>query len=109
MDLRLRDKIVLITGGSKGIGLRTARAFAEEGCHIGLCARGKEDLQRAAEELQSKGIRVAAVRADVCKPEDASRFVSQCVAQLAGIDILVNNVGGAVGGNLLMESSDSYV
>ncbi len=105
MDLDLKDKVVLITGGSKGIGFHTARAFAEHGCHIGLCARNKEDLQRAAKELRSKGGRVTAVRADVCKPEDASRFVSRCTAEFGGIDILVNNVGDGFGGNL-MESTD---
>ena len=105
MDLRLKDKVVLITGGSKGIGFHTARAFAEEGCHVGICARSQEDLQHAVEKLRSKGSRVTAVQADVCKPEDASRLVSQCVTQLGGIDILVNNVGSSFGGNL-MESND---
>src|SRR5438552_3950245 len=107
MELGLKDKIVLITGGSKGIGLHTARAFAEEGCHIGFCARNKEDLERAAEELRSKGRRVTAVQADVCDAGDASRFVSRCVAELGGIDILVNNVGSSFGGNL-MESTDEH-
>ena len=105
MDLGLKDKVVLITGGSRGIGLHTARAFAEEGCKIGLCARNKEDLQRTAEELGSKNNRVTAVQADVCNAEDASRFIEQCAAELGGVDILVNNVGGSVGGKL-MESSD---
>jgi 3-oxoacyl-[acyl-carrier protein] reductase len=106
MDLGLKDKVVLITGGSKGIGLHTARAFAEEGCKIGLCARSEEDLQRAAGELGSKNVRVAAIQADVCNADDASRFIEQCTAELGGIDILVNNVGGSVGGKLL-ESSDA--
>ena len=98
---------MLITGGSKGIGLHTARAFAEEGCHIGLCARNADDLRSAAEELRSKtgGRGVAAVQADVCDPGGASRFVDGCVAELGGVDILVNNVGDSVGGNL-MEGTD---
>jgi 3-oxoacyl-[acyl-carrier protein] reductase len=106
MDLRLKDKIVFITGASKGIGLHTARAFAEEGCHLGLCARNADALRSAAEGLRSKTDRqVMAVQADVCEPEGAKRFVTECVAELGGVDILVNNVGDSVGGNL-MESTD---
>ncbi len=105
MDLGLKDKVVLITGGSRGIGFHTARTFAEQGCRIGFCARNKEDLERAAEEFRSKDARVTAVQADVCDPEDASRFIGQCSAELGGIDILVNNVGAGFGGDL-MESSD---
>src|SRR2546425_373194 len=105
MDLLLKDKVVLITGGSKGIGFHSAKAFAEEGCKVGFCGRSEENLERAVEELKSKDHRVIAIKADVCNPEDASRFVSQCVAELGGIDILVNNVGAGLGGNL-MDSSD---
>jgi len=107
MDLGLNDKVVLITGGSKGIGLRTARTFADEGCDIGICARSKEDLQRASDEIKSKGRRVVAVQADVCVTEDASRFIDECVTGLGGIDILVNNVGSSYGG-VLMESTDEH-
>jgi 3-oxoacyl-[acyl-carrier protein] reductase len=105
MDLGLKDKVVLITGASRGIGFHTARAFADEGCHIGFCARTGEDVERAKRELQSKGCRVAALQADVRDPEDAARFVDTCFTELGGVDILVNNVGFGFGGNL-MESSD---
>jgi len=105
MDLGLKDRTVLITGGSKGIGLRTAWAFAEEGCKIGICARNKDDLARSADELRARNHRVTAVQADVSVPDDASRFIEKCAAELGGVDILVNNVGGLIGGNL-MDSSD---
>ncbi len=105
MDLGLKGKVVLITGGSKGIGLRIARAFAEEGCKIGICARNSEELSLSADDLRSRNHHVAAVQADVCNPEDASRFMDRCAAELGGVDILVNNVGGLIGGDL-MESSD---
>jgi 3-oxoacyl-[acyl-carrier protein] reductase len=107
VDLGLRDKVVLITGGSRGIGLRSARAFAREGCRIGICGRDGGDLERASEELRAGGHPVTAVRADVCVPEDASRFVDRCAAELGGVDILVNNVGASLGGGL-MESTDEH-
>jgi len=105
MDLGLKDKVVLITGGSRGIGFWTAQTFAEEGCRIGICARNEKDLQVAAQAIGSKGIPVTAVQADVRKAEEASRFVSQCAEELGGIDIIVNNAGTGFGGNL-MESKD---
>jgi 3-oxoacyl-[acyl-carrier protein] reductase len=108
MDLGLKDKVALITGGSKGIGLHTAMAFAEEGCKIGICARNKEDLLGAASKLQSGDHHVTAVEADVCDPEDASRFIERCASELGGVDILVNNVGGNVGGNLMASSDEDW-
>jgi 3-oxoacyl-[acyl-carrier protein] reductase len=105
MDLELNGKVALITGGSRGIGLRTARRLADEGCHLGICGRNLDDLDRAADELRDKGLRVVAVQADVTEPVQAARFVDQCAAELGQIDILVNNVGGASGSNL-MEATD---
>jgi 3-oxoacyl-[acyl-carrier protein] reductase len=105
MDLRLQGKAALITGGSKGIGLRTARVFVEEGCDLGICGRNADDLAAAAAELRAKGAKVVAVRADVTKPEEAERFVEECAAELGKVDILINNVGNEFGGRL-MEATD---
>ncbi len=106
MDLGLSNKVALVTGGSRGIGLRTARLFAEEGCSLGLCGRNAADLEAAAAELRSKGVRVAAMTADVTVPDQASTFVERCAAELGRIDVLVNNVGDSVGGLTLMETTD---
>ena len=108
MDLGLRDKIALVTGGSLGIGLRTARLLAAEGCHLGICCRSAKDLSAAAKELQGKGIRLVTVEADVLKPDEAARFVDKCAAELGGIDILINNVGGGVGGTLMNSTDDEW-
>ncbi len=105
MDLKLAGKTVLITGGSRGIGLRTARAFAAEGCSLGLCGRSLADLDAAAAELRGQGAPVVSVLADVTVPEEAAAFVEHCAQALGRIDILINNVGGAVSG-LLLEASD---
>lgn len=108
MDLGLSDKVVLISGGSKGIGLYAARAFAAEGCRVGICARNAEELARAADELRSRGAKVAAVSGDVCEPEDAARFLAECEAQLGGVDILINNVGDNMGGNLFEGTDEEW-
>ena len=106
MDLKLRGKVALITGGSKGIGLSTARVFAQEGCDLGICGRSSEDLAVAKAELEGLGARVAAIKADVCQPNDAAAFVDGCLEALGGIDILVNNVGGSKGAASILQASD---
>lgn len=108
MDLGLKDKVVLITGGSKGIGLHTARAFAAEGCAIGICARNEQDLVRAEADLASRTEKIAAVHADVCVPEEASRFLEKCVIELGGVDVLINNVGDNIGGTLLEGTDEDW-
>ena len=106
MDLRLSDKVALVSGGSRGIGLATARLFADEGCHLGICGRDGKQLREAQRELEERGVKVAAVEADVTQPVDAAKFVDRCVAELGGIDIVVNNVGGSAGGPTIFETSE---
>lgn len=106
MDLQLKDKVAMITGGSKGIGLRTALCLAQEGCHVAIMARGSEDLEAAAAQIRAHGVSVVAIQADVTQAEDASRAITSCVDQLGALDILVNNVGGDVGARKFMESTD---
>ena len=106
MDLQLEGKTALVTGGTRGIGLATARLFAQEGCRLGICGRDEDQLTAVKEELQAMGVRVTAVTADVTKPEDASRFVEKCADELGGIDVLVNNVGGAAGGATIFDTTD---
>lgn len=108
MDLLLKDKIALITGASRGIGLAVARTLAAEGCHLGLCARNAGDLEAVAAELQGQGSRVCAVEADVMEAAQAAQFVERCVAELGGIDLLINNVGGGIGGGLLTATDEDW-
>ena len=93
MDLGLKGKVALVTGGSRGIGKASALALAEEGCNVAICARGKEALDEAAEEIGAKGVEVLAVQADVTKPEDIENFVAQAAEKFGRIDILVSNAG----------------
>jgi 3-oxoacyl-[acyl-carrier protein] reductase len=108
MDLELKGKAALITGGSKGIGLRTARALALEGCQLGICARNGAELTTTARELEDRGVRLVGVEADVTNAADAARFVEQCAVELGRIDILVNNVGDAFGGRLSEATDDDW-
>ncbi len=92
MDLGLRDKVAIVTGGSKGIGRATALALAQEGADVAICARGVEALEETAEEIRSRtGRKVLAISADMTNLDDIQNLVASTVAQLEGVDILVNN------------------
>lgn len=106
MDLLLKDKVVLVTGSSRGIGLATAKAFAAEGCRLMLSARSADALRDAENALRADGATVAGEVADVTQPDDAARLVQAAVTAFDGIDILVNNVGGGGGGRAIADSTD---
>ena len=94
MDLGLRGKVAVITGGSEGIGKGIALRFLEEGSSVAICARRDDVLQQAAEELRGlTGGDLLAVFADVTKPETLANFVNKVVGRFGRIDILVNNAG----------------
>jgi 3-oxoacyl-[acyl-carrier protein] reductase len=103
MDLQLTSKVAVVTGGSRGLGLASARALLDEGCHVVVCARGAERLEQAAEELGAAapaGATVLAVVADVSTTAGVTSLIDTTVARLGGIDVLVNNVGLGKGGGL---------
>src|SRR5258708_17169216 len=106
MDLKLRGKVALVPGSSRGIGLATAKAFAAEGCRAMLSARSTEQLRETEEALRATGAEVAAHTADVASPDGAARLIEATVAAYGGIDILVNNVRGGGGGARVADSSD---
>src|SRR5205085_4845763 len=104
MDLALADKAAIVTGSSRGLGLSSARALVAEGCRVAICARGAERLAEAAVEVEAAARRpnmVIAVQADVSTPEGIGLVVDRTVESFGGLDILVNNVGRAAGGDLL--------
>lgn len=94
MDLGVKDRVVVVTGASKGIGRATAMQFAREGAHLVLNARGVEGLDRVAEEARSLGGRVVAVVADLADESGAARVADGALAEFDRIDVLINNVGG---------------
>lgn len=89
--VRDREKIVVITGASAGIGRACAREFARHGCNVALIARGREGLQAAAQEVEAFGGSALMVVADVADGEQVERAAAQVVAQFGRIDIWVNN------------------
>jgi 3-oxoacyl-[acyl-carrier protein] reductase len=111
MELGLRDKVAIITGSSRGLGLASAKALAGEGCRVTLCGRTEATLQGAAREVSSVAggdDRVLAVSADVTQADGIQRVVDDTVARFGGLDVLVNNVALARGAGLLETSDDEW-
>lgn len=98
MDLGIRGRKALVTGGSKGLGRAIAEELAEAGADIAICARTEGELRAAARELEGKGTTVFAEATDVTDPDQVTRFVEDAASALGGIDILVNNAGRATPG-----------
>ncbi len=95
MKLGLEGKVVLITGGSKGLGLACARTFAEEGARVSIASRSEENLARARQTLAGEGIDVVTVRADFSEANDAEASARKTEKLLGPIDILINSAGAA--------------
>jgi 3-oxoacyl-[acyl-carrier protein] reductase len=103
MDLQLKDKVAIITGSSRGLGLASARALAVEGCRVCICARGESALTEAAAELrrQASPDAVLSVCADLSDPDGAGKVVDATMKAFGAVDILVNNVGAAKGAGIV--------
>ncbi len=89
----LRDRVVLITGGSRGLGLALAREFARQGSRVAICARDAEELERARADIARLGVDVLAKPCDVTDKVAVEALVQEVGRQLGPIDILVNNAG----------------
>jgi NAD(P)-dependent dehydrogenase (short-subunit alcohol dehydrogenase family) len=88
-----KDKTVLISGASRGLGLELARAFARAGANLVLLARNREKLAEAVRELERAGARVSALACDVTKEDQVRAHVASVIGELGTIDVLVNNAG----------------
>src|SRR5262245_8597936 len=111
MDLKLTDKIAIVTGSSRGLGLASARALVEEGCKVAICARGEARLEEAAKELRQAAKsddRVLPILADVATSVGVENVVLKTVEELGGIDILVNNVGLGRGSTIVDTSDQEW-
>jgi 3-oxoacyl-[acyl-carrier protein] reductase len=94
LDLGLKDKVAVVTGGSRGIGRAIALALADEGCNVAICARGEEQLRRTEQELSERGVRVFAAPADLTHEGAIEAFIDEAASRLGRLDVLVNNAGG---------------
>lgn len=109
MDLQLTDKIAIVTGSSRGLGLASARSLIAEGCRVCICARGPEQLAAAALEVEAVARRpnlIITVQADVSTADGIATVIDRTVERFGGLDILVNNVGRA-GGKELLDTTDA--
>ena len=94
MNLSLKGKVAVITGGSEGIGRATALRLAELGAAVAICARRADVMEKTAAEIKKTGAEVLAVVADASKAADIERFIAETVKRFGRVDILVNNAGG---------------
>jgi 3-oxoacyl-[acyl-carrier protein] reductase len=98
MDLGLKGKNVLVTGGSKGIGQAVASLFADEGANVAICARNADEVAAVVAALAAKGVKSWGSAVDVADPAALKAWVDEAAAQFGGIDALVCNVSAlAVG------------
>jgi L-fucose dehydrogenase len=93
MDLQLKDKVVVITGGAKGIGAAIARAAGREGAVPVIVDRDREAASELQKSLASGGIRCLAIYADLCADQDCSGAITKTMQEFGRIDALVNNAG----------------
>ena len=99
MDLGLRGKNVLVTGGSKGIGLAVASLFAKEGANVAICARNADEVAKVVKSLAASGAKSWGRSVDVADPIALKGWVEDAAAELGGIDAIVCNVSALAVGN----------
>jgi len=94
MDLRIKGKYALVTGGTHGIGKSIALALAEEGCNVAVCSRDPKRIKDTLRELKLKNVDALGIQADVTLKKDIKKVVDNVICKWKTIHILINNVGG---------------
>jgi len=101
VELGLKGKVAVVTGGTEGIGRATALRLAQEGAQVAICARRQEMLDKTAVEIKKLGADALTVAADMSKAADVERFMKAVIGRFGRIDILVNNAGASARGKFL--------
>jgi 3-oxoacyl-[acyl-carrier protein] reductase len=94
MRLGLRGKYALVTGASRGIGRSIALSLADEGCHVAICARGRQDLDATVLDIGQKGVESLGVAADILNDQDIDKVIKKIEERWGSLHILINNAGG---------------
>jgi 3-oxoacyl-[acyl-carrier protein] reductase len=98
MDLGLKGKKAIVTGGKRGLGLATAQLLAEEGCDVAICARGPQDsIDAAVAQIAAAGTKAIGAEVDIADADAYKGWLASAVEQLGGCDILIHNVSAASG------------
>ena len=108
MDLELDDSVVVITGGTDGLGAALAHRLVEEGARVAVCGRNEERLAAIAAGLDADDASALVMAADVTVPADIERFIGAVVDRWGRIDGLVNNAGKASGGPFESVSDEDW-
>lgn len=103
-----KNKVVLITGGSRGLGLVLARKFAAEGARLAICARNQDELKRAQTELENAGAEVFATSCDVRHQNQVNEMIDKVYGHFGQIDVLVNNAGVIQVGPLETQTKEDF-
>lgn len=109
MELHLRNKSVVVTGGNRGIGRAIALGFADEGANVSIVGRDTEALAKVKAEIEAKGVKANATAADLFTAEGCQRAVDDGASAFGGLDILVNNASTTVSGNLESLTDDQLM
>ena len=97
MDLGIKDRVAIVTGGSRGLGRMSALALAREGVNVAICGRTQSTLDKTVGELKAFGVSAMGIVADISEVPSAQVVFDSTAADLGPVDILVNNVGGRRG------------
>jgi len=95
MNLELKEKVVVVTGASRGIGKAITFGFAEEGVRLSICGRDSENLENVVNELKTHNIEIFSKPTDVTDANQVHAFMTQTLERFGKIDVVVNNVGGS--------------
>ena len=104
----LQGKTALVTGGSRGIGLKTAQALADNGVNVAIVGRDNESLKDALLTLEKKDVKAIAISGDVSVKEDIQSIVAEVLDDFGKIDILINNAGIMGNGSFFDDNEDMF-